>query len=211
MENIPIRNFGDNIFAPLTDVKKTHIKPSHMSINTRLRNSALDVCKHQINPNYIKDIFKPFTNGFNGGFMYTSEDSDDILGFVVWDIKSEYIKFMSNIEHPDDNIQYNTMYIKLICSKDGGKHIGKHMLHDCELYCIENNIQTITLIAATEALVSYYERVGYSLHKEKYEHPNTGKVNSILHMKKKISIIPKHKANNFRTKYTRKQKRAHSV
>lgn len=207
MEGISVRNFVDNIYAPLSGIKKLFVKPSQMSLVSRLRESAATVCKNQINPNYIKEIFKPFSNGFTGGFVFQSEEDDEIQGFVVWEIKGSYTKFNSDIEHPDDNIKYNTMYIKLICAKENDKNLGKHMLYECEKYSTENGIHYITLEAATEKLVPYYEKMGFTLFKDSYIHPKNNKQIDIFRMRKHVLVYPKHRANNFRTKYTRKQKR----
>jgi hypothetical protein len=207
MEAIPIRNFGDNIYAPLSGIRKIPVKPSQTSLVSKLRESALTVCKNQISPNYIKEIFKPFSNGFTGGLVFQSEDDSEIQGFVVWELKGSYTKFNSLIEHPDDDIRYNTMYIKLICAKENDKNLGKHLLYESEKYCTENGIHFITLEAATEKLVPYYEKMGYILFKDSFIHPKTNKQIDIFTVKKHVLIFPKHKTNNFRTKYTRKQKK----
>ena len=85
------------------------------------------------------------------------------------------------------------LHIVLICAGFPPKKfkINNVILFDIDRYCIANNITLITLQAANNELVTYYEIYGYTITDSKF-----------LYMKRDIVLVP----INTRNKKTRKQK-----
>ena len=139
---------------------------------------AMDTCRNMINQQYIDTAFK----NFQKGYLYKDEDGD-FLGFCIW---KEYKDIQK------DGTFLKKLHITLICADYNDYNLGRKILYDIESYCINNNFSLITLEAANNDLVKYYEKGGFTL---------TNKITK--EMIKEVKILTFHRKNS----KTRKIKR----
>ena len=127
-----------------------HIIVSANRINiVALRKKADDTCRFKISPVYIHTAF----NKFKKGYYYTN-NSNEIIGFCLW---KEY----DNIQK--DGTTLKKLHIILVCADYNDYKLGRKILYDIESYCVDNKIQLITLEAANDELVKYYQNGGFIL------------------------------------------------
>jgi len=139
--------YTENIFP--SDIIKFDIIASERKNIAVLRKKADDTCRYKISPAYIHTAF----NRFKKGYYYTN-NSNEIIGFCLW---KEY----SNIQK--DGSILKKMYIILICADYNDYKLGRKILYDIESYCIDNKIPIITLEAANDELIKYYQHGGFVL------------------------------------------------
>ena len=172
--------YTDNIYP--SDIIKYYILSSERSKIASLRKKADDTCRYKISPAYIHTAF----NKFKKGYYYTNS-SDEIIGFCLW---KEY----NNIQKDGSIIK--KLYIILVCADYNDYKLGRKILYDIESYCIDNKISLITLEAANEELIKYYEYGGFKL------------INNITkEMMKEVKIFTIDKNNSKAKSKTRKIKR----
>lgn len=166
----------DNIYP--IDIKKVLIKSSERIHIPYLKRKALDTCRNLISEKYISSAF----NRFKRGFLFKN-NKENIIGFCLW---KEITKIYKN------NISEKILFIILICADNTDYRLGRKILFDIETYCIENKIGIISLEAANDSLIKYYEEGGFKLINKRNNE-----------MEKIINIIP-----IIRTNKTRKIKRS---
>ena len=141
--------YNTNIYP--NDIEKHYIKSSERSIISSLKIKAENTCRNLINPDYIHKAF----NRFKSGYYYTNSENQ-VLGFILWKETSIIKENKSIIQKEDKHIKQ--LYIILICADINDFRLGTKILFDVESYCIINKIPIITLEAANEKLVEYYEK-----------------------------------------------------
>ena len=120
------------------------IHPGNRDIIKKLRSKATDTCRNIISDEYIKMAF----NKVKRGFFYTLENNDDIIGFCIWIEKNEILK---------NGICFKNLHILLICANYNDYKLGRKILFDVDRYGSENKFEYISLHAANNELVKYYE------------------------------------------------------
>lgn len=144
-----INRYNTNIYP--NDIEKHYIKSSERSIISSLKIKAENTCRNLINPDYIHKAF----NRFKSGYYYTSIQNE-VLGFVLW-------KEINIVQENKSILQKETKHIKqlhiiLVCADINDFRLGTKILFDVESYCITHKIPIITLEAANEKLIQYYEQ-----------------------------------------------------
>lgn len=143
-----------------------------------LKNQAIQTCRNLISEIYIHSAF----NKFKKGYLY-KDDNEEIIGFCLW--KENNIIFKSGN-------QTKNLHIILICTDDSINYkLGGKILFDVESYCIDNKIPSITLEAANDNLVKYYEKAGYILVNNSRQKREMEKEIKIIQIDKKDSKIRK--------------------
>lgn len=143
MEN----KYTTNIFP--SDIIKLAIHPSDRKLVSLLRHKADETCRFKISSSYIYNAF----NKFKKGYYYTN-DSNNIIGFSLW-------KDYKNIQK--DGTILKKIHVILICADYNDYRLGRKILYDIESYSIDTNIPIISLEAANDELVKYYQDGGFSL------------------------------------------------
>jgi len=153
---------NNNIYP--NDINKFLIHPSNRKLIVSLRQTAYDTCRTKIGPQYIRMAF----NKIRRGYYYTN-DKDEVIGFCIWEEKNNLKK---------DDTYIKQLHILLICADYNDYKLGRKILFDVDSYCIDNKIPIITLEAANDVLVKYYQNGGFVLID-----------NDLKEMKKVIKII----------------------
>lgn len=188
-----LKNYGDNIYTSPNGILKRFVKPSQTSLVLEMKNHAYNICRESISETYINNILNPFKSGFKNGFVYTDEN-DEILGFIVWDIKKQEPNVIMSTTEPPPLVSKH-MYILLLCAKPTNTTLGYTMLWDAETYCIENAIPSMRLVPATKSLFPYYQKYGFI----------TGQNLPNLVLYKPVLELLKLNPLNYRTNKTRKR------
>jgi len=137
----------NNIYP--SNINKLLIHPSNRKLIASLRQNAYDTCRTKIGPQYIHTAF----NNFKRGYYYTN-DKAEILGFSIWK--------ENNVLQKDDTL-FKKLHIILICADYNDYKLGRKILFDIDSYSIDNKFLFITLQAANNILVKYYQHGGFIL------------------------------------------------
>ena len=159
----------DNIYPDTIQTILVH--PSQRKIVVELLKKADDVCRYSISSKYIRTAL----NSFKRGYYYT-DNENKIIGLCIW---KEYKDIQK------DGTILKKVHITLICADYNNYNLGRKIMYDVELYCIDNNFSLITLEAANNDLIVYYEKGGFTLIDKDYRI-----------MKKPVKLIIIHRKNN---------------
>lgn len=115
-----------------------------------IRNHIDSVCRSHIGEEYIHYAL----NTFKDGILYYDED-EEIVGLALWKTSTHMSK--STFE------KSKSMHIYLVCGLPGDYKFGNIFFPDMTKYCIDYGINTITLEALNDKLISYYESYDFQL------------------------------------------------
>jgi hypothetical protein len=127
------------------DLIRHNLHASQRQLISQLRADAYGICRTEISPDYIKNVFNKFKNGF----VYYKDKIP--VAFCIWKVK-EHIRF--------EGI-YNELYIYLICGKRLDYKIVPKIIDDVVHLCRKNNIMYISLQPANDTLKDYYIKCGF--------------------------------------------------
>jgi hypothetical protein len=151
--------------------RRTYFTNSDKEFIRTLRDESHRICREEINPDYIKKVFKKFKEGF----LYNDEIGRR-LAFCIWKVN----------EHPRKD-GYGSDYILnllLICSKHKELKLSQTMFHDLESYCMTNRIAQIELEAVNSKVEELYKTFGFISMPKVIEGNNTVKMVKGVYVRK---------------------------
>lgn len=130
-----------------TNISRRRIHKKNKKSKVSLEQQANAICKNLLSERYIHNAF----GKFDSGYAYYDSDESQLLGFCLWKLSKAPTS--------------STLHILVLCSSDPQYSLGKTMIQDIEYYCFENKIESITVSPASQSLVGYYSKLGFSTDK----------------------------------------------